>query len=308
MKKIANSIISKTPIKGEKGKAYFALAWVSFFWGTTWIASRIAVTAMPALQLIGIRQFLGGLVFVLYFLFKKHPLPKGKQWIPIIILSFLNFVFSNGFVIWGVRFIPSGLGAIIGAIFPLWLVVISAFQGKKLIPATVIGMLLGFSGVCVIFYHHLSDFLNADFRFGIAISLFASVTWAFGTLYIKHNAQSFNPYFSLGFQMMIASLVFFAFAYGSGDVIPFSKIPVSAWWSLLYLVTIGSGITFVAYIYALQKLPTSLTSVYAYINPIVAVLLGALILHEPLNSYIAIGGIVTISGVYLVNMSFRNKI
>ena len=166
-------------------------------------------------------------------------------------------------------------------------------------------MLLGFAGVCIIFLDHLKDFLNADFRFGIAISLFASVTWAVGLLYTKHKAQTFNPYFSLGFQMVFSSLVFFGFAYGSGDTIPLSQIPMVSFWSIAYLVIIGSWFTFIAYIYALQKLPTSLTSIYAYINPIIAVLLGAFLLHEKLNIFIAVGGAVTLLGVYLVNHSFK---
>jgi drug/metabolite transporter (DMT)-like permease len=308
MKDFANKIRSNTPFNGPDGKAYFALSWVSIFWGTTWLASRVGVMNMPALQLIGIRQFLGGLIFVLYFIYKKHPFPRGKQWIPIIILSILNFVFSNGFVIWGVKFISSGLGAIIGAIFPLWLVIISLVQGKKLLPATIVGMLMGFGGVCIIFYDHLKDFLVPDFRFGIGISLIASVTWAFGTLYTKYNAVSFNPYFSLGFQMMISSLVFLGISYGTGNVVPLSEIPTVSIWAIIYLIIIGSGVTFVAYIYALQRLPTSLTSIYAYINPIVAVLLGAIALDEKINMFIIIGGAVALLGVFLVNQSFKNRL
>jgi drug/metabolite transporter (DMT)-like permease len=308
MKNLANKIRTNSPFNGPSGKAYFALSWVSIFWGTTWLASRLGVTNMPALQLIGMRQFLAGAIFVAYFLFKKHPLPKGRQWNSIIILSILNFVFSNGFVIWGVRFISSGLGAIIGAIFPLWLVMIGIFQGKKLSPVTLTGMLLGFGGVCIIFYDHLKDFLNAGFRFGIAISLFASLTWAFGALYTKHKAESFNPYFSLGFQMLISSIVFLGVSYGTGDVIPITKIPMVCFWSIMYLVIIGTCFTFVAYIYCLQKLPTSLISIYAYINPIVAVILGAVVLHEKLNGYIAVGGVVTLLGVFLVNYSYKNAL
>ena len=185
-----------------------ALAWVSIFWGTTWLASKIGLAHMPALQMIGLRQFFGGAIFVLFFLFKRHPLPRGRQWLTILILSILNFMFSNGLVILGVKYISSGLGAIIGAIFPLWLVVITIARGKKMLPKAIAGMLIGFSGVCVIFYEHLKDLLNADFRFGIILSLIGSVTWAFATLYTKEKADHFNPYYSLGFQMMISSIVF----------------------------------------------------------------------------------------------------
>ncbi|WP_310559575.1 EamA family transporter, partial [Flavobacterium sp.] len=107
------------------GLPILALCWVSFFWGTTWLASKEGVKYMPALQLAGIRQFIGGILYVGFFLYKKTPWPKGKQWKVIFILSILNFVLSNGLSTWGVKYISSGLGAIIGAIFPLWIVLIS---------------------------------------------------------------------------------------------------------------------------------------------------------------------------------------
>jgi drug/metabolite transporter (DMT)-like permease len=289
-------------------KALVALAWVSIVWGTSWIVSKLGVTNMPALQMVGIRQVIAGSIFILFFLFKKHQLPKGKQWLAIIILSVLNFILSNGLSTWGVKFISSGLGAIMGAIFPLWLVIIIMLRGKKLPAQAIAGLLMGFGGVCLIFYDHLKDFLNPDFRFGIFLSLCATVSWAFGTLYTKQQAINFNPYFSLGFQMLIAGIFLLIISHITGRVIPLTDIPAISWWAIAYLVLFGSLITFVAYLYSLQHLPTALASVYAYINPIVAVLLGALILGEQLTVFIAIGGAITIAGVYLVNNSLRKTI
>jgi len=287
------------------GLPILALCWTSFFWGTTWLAARLGVQHMPALQLSGIRQLLGGTLYVLYFMYKKAAWPKGKQWWPILSLSFLNFFLSNGLSTWGVQYISSGLGAIIGAIFPLWIVIIMTFKGERLPPLAILGMLLGFGGVCIIFYDHLHDFLNADFRFGILLSVAATISWALGTLYTKKKAGSFNPYFSVGLQMVISGLVLSGIAELSGATIPFANIPAEAWWAILYLVIVGSVLTFIAYIYSLQHLPTALASIYAYINPVVAVLLGAALLSEELNGYIAAGGVVTIGGVYLVNYAIR---
>jgi len=290
-----------------KNKAMWALVWVSFAWGTTWLASKEAVTNVPALQIIAIRQLIGGALYITYFVFKKHPWPKGKQWIVILVLSFLTFMLSNTLSTWGIKFIPSGLGAIMGAIFPLWLVIITMFQGKRLPNQAMIGLLLGFGGVCIIFYEHLKDFLNPDFRFGILLSLTATISWAFGTLYTKQEAINFNPYFSLGFQMIISGIIVMSIAQTTGNSIKLSEIPSSSWWAIGYLVVIGSVLTFVAYIYSLQHLPTALASVYAYINPIVAVLLGAALVNEKLTIFIAIGGAITIAGVYLVNNSLKKK-
>jgi drug/metabolite transporter (DMT)-like permease len=266
---------------------------------------------MPALQLTSIRQLIGGLCYVCFFLVKGVKLPKGKQWIPVIILSILNFVLSNGLSTWGVKFISAGLGSIMGAIFPLWLVVIGLFSAKDKMPRTaLIGLLLGFAGVCIIFYEHLQDLLVPDFRFGILLSLIATWTWAFATIYTKKQAAFFNPYFSLGLQMMISGAALFIFTQlldspGFDSAIPISEIPWQSWAAIAYLVIFGSLIAFVAFLYALQHLPTGQASVYAYVNPIVAVLLGSLIFDEKLTLFIAIGGAVTLTGVYLVNKAFK---
>jgi hypothetical protein len=151
--------------RGKKTKAVFALAIVCVLWGTTWIASKRGVEYMPALQMAGIRQFLGGFCYFLFFLFKREKFPRGKEWGSVLVLSFLNFVLSNALSTWGIKYISAGLGSIIGAIFPLWLVIISIVGSKmKVHRTTAIGLLLGFSGICVIFYEHLSDFLNPGFR------------------------------------------------------------------------------------------------------------------------------------------------
>jgi len=289
------------------GLPILALCWVCFFWGTTWIASKEGVRHMPALQLAGIRQFIGGILYVTFFLYKKAPWPKGKQWKAIFILSILNFVLSNGLSTWGVKYISSGLGAIIGAIFPLWIVFITLFRGERIARLSVLGLIVSFSGVCVVFFDHLADLLNPDFRFGILLSLFATVSWAFGSLYTKKKATSFNPYFSLGLQMLISSCITLAIVGATGTGVTIASIPANSWWAIGYLVIIGSVLTFIAFIYMLQRLPPEINSLYAYVNPIVAVLLGTIIFVEQLTMAIAIGGGITLGGLYLVNYSMRKS-
>jgi drug/metabolite transporter (DMT)-like permease len=287
---------------GTRAKALIALALVCFFWGTTWIASKEAVRHMPALQMAGMRQFFGGLCYVVYFMAKGEAYPRGREWKNILILSFLNFLLSNALSTWGVQYISAGLGSIIGAIFPLWLVIIALFA-EKIRPQgrTVAGILMGFAGICVIFYDHLQDFLIPEFRFGILLSLASTWSWAFGTIYTKKHAATFNPYFSLGLQMVISGVTLFTVSNLTGMAIPISEIPWQSWTAIAYLVVFGSVLSFIAYIYALQKLPTEQASLYAYINPIVAVLLGSLIFDEKLTAFIIVGTLVTLYGVYLVN-------
>lgn len=285
-----------------KVKAFFALAMVCFFWGTTWIATKEGVMHMPALQLAGIRQLMGGSFYVIYFLSKGYALPKGREWWPVLILSLLNFVLTNGLTTVGLKFISPGLGAIITAIFPLWIVVIGLLRGKDMPPAkAVAGLVMGFLGICIIFYDHLHDFLDDKFQLGIILSMLASLSWAFGTLYTKNQAVKFNPYFSIGLQMMISGIIMGGFSYINGTAIQISEIPWQAWGAIIYLAVFGSVISFIAYLFALQHLPTTQASIYAYINPIVAVLSGFLIYSDPLTLYLATGGAVILYGVYLVN-------
>jgi drug/metabolite transporter (DMT)-like permease len=292
--------------KGSRSKAIFALALVCILWGTTWIASKEGVKRMPALQLAGIRQLIAGILYVSFFLYKKAKMPRGKEWRPVIVLSILNFILSNGLSTWGVKFISAGLGSIMGAIFPLWLVVIGLFTARNKMPRKAIfGLLLGFAGVCVIFYEHLQDFFNADFLFGIILSLIATWTWAIATLYTKREAANFNPYFSLGLQMLISGLALFTLTNVTGNAISLVAIAWQSWVSISYLVLFGSVIAFICYLYALQHLPTEQASIYAYINPMVAVICGWLMFNERISLFITMGGLVTLIGVFLVNRSFK---
>ncbi|MEO5564226.1 MAG: EamA family transporter [Chitinophagaceae bacterium] len=299
--------------KGRRTKAIFALLLVCFLWGTTWVAAKEGVKHMPAMQMAGLRQLFAGLLYVIFFIIKGAKFPRGKEWIPVIVLSILNFALSNGLSNWGIQHISAGLGAIIAAIFPLWLVLIGLFTSAKKIPTkAIIGLLVGFAGVCIIFSEHFLDFLISDFRFGIFLSLTASLTWALATLYTKHTAADFNPYFSLGLQMVISGTVILLITKATNSpqvksFIPLQDIPIRSWLSIVYLVIFSSAIAFVAYLYALQNLPTEQVSIYAYINPIVAVLLGWILFNEHVSILLTVGGAVILTGVYLVNKAFKAR-
>lgn len=309
LKKIAQYNPFTLHKKGTRTKAIWALAAVCVLWGTTWVASKQGVRYIPPLQLAGLRQLCAGILYVGFFLFNKASLPKGKEWRPILLLSLLNFILSNGLSTWGVKYISAGLAAIMGAIFPLWLVVIGLFSAKEKIPTKAItGLLLGFTGVCVIFYDYLDDFLNPDFRFGILLSLLATWSWAFATLYTKKQAANFNPYFSLGIQMVISGTILTTGTNWTGIAIPLSTIPWESWAVIAYMVLMGSVFSFICYLYALQHLPTEQASIYAYINPIVALFMGAFWFGEKITVFILAGGAVALLGVWLVNKAFRNVV
>jgi len=295
-------------MKTENRNAYLALLVVCIVWGISWVGTKEAVRNMPAFQMVGIRQLLAGLCYVLFFIFRGDKLPAKKNWGPILLLSLLNFMISNGLATWGVKLTTAGISAIMGAIFPLWLVLILTLKGNNKIPRLAwLGMLMGFAGICLIFFDHLKELFNYEFLAGIFIGLIASLVWAYATIYTKEYATDFNPYQSIGWQMLISGIVLNIVATAAGQTIPVSEITLRSWEAILFLVVVSSIIAFLAYLYALQRLPASIVSTYAYINPIVAVFAGHFFLHEKLSWLIMEGSIVTLTGVYVVNRALQKS-
>jgi len=295
-------------MKTENRNAYLALLVVCIVWGVSWVGTKEAVRNMPPFQMVGIRQIMAGLCYVLFFLFRGDKMPAKKNWGPILLLSFLNFMISNGLATWGVKLTTAGISAIMGAIFPLWLVLILTLKGGNRIPRLAwLGMLLGFVGICLIFYDHLKMLFEYSFLAGIIIGLAASLAWAYGTIYTKEYAADFNPYQSIGWQMLISGIVLNIVATATGHTIPLVEITWRTWEAILFLVIVSSIIAFLAYLYALQRLPASLVSTYAYINPIVAVFAGHFFLHEKLSLLILEGSVVTLTGVYVVNRALQRN-
>ena len=297
----------ETPSKSKRN-AYLALGVVCIVWGVSWVGTKEAVRFMPPFQMVGIRQILAGVCYILFFMIRGHSLPRGKQWRQILLLSFLSFMVSNGLATWGVKLTTAGLSSILGAIFPLWLVILLTLRGDAKIPRLAWGgIFLGFAGVCIIFYENLQFFFDYAFVGGIVLGLISSLAWAYATIYTKEFAADFNPYYSVGWQMFISGIVLNIIATASGQTIPVWDIQTYTWVAILFLVIVSSIIAFLAYIYALQHLPTSLVSIYAYINPIIAVITGSFFIAEPLTALIIAGAVVTLTGVYIVNKALQHQ-
>jgi drug/metabolite transporter (DMT)-like permease len=296
--------------KSKKATALFAVGVVSILWGTTWMASKVGIKYIPALQLSGLRHLIGGGLYVLYFALFKKMVPQKHQFIQIAWMSILMFVLSNGLSVLSVVYMPSGLGAVVGAIAPIWVVLFSVFVFKriKIKPQTILGIVVGFLGVIITFYEFLGDILHSDFSLGIIFGVISSITWALGTLFTAKQTKDMDPYFAMGWQMFLSGLILNTISFASGNFVNYNKIPAEGWYSIAYLVIIGSVIAFGAYIYALKRLPATLVSIHSYINPIVAILIGTILMNEALTTFIFIGTIVTLIGVYIVKNSFQRKI
>lgn len=210
---------------------------------------------------------------------------------------------------WAMQYIPSGLGAIIAATVPIWITIFSFFlvQKTKITWQLVAGMLIGLLGIGGIFYDNLAQLMNEEYRFGVMLITLACVFWALGSVLTAKWALGINYLYGAGFQMLFSGVVMLVIAGLMGQHLHFSSFTGELWGSLLYLIFIGSLLSYSAYVFALNNLPPSLVSVYAYINPIVAVILGWLILQEKLNWLMGLSCMVTLVGVFIVNKAFNKQ-
>ena len=303
------SLSNKLP-KGKAG-GYLALSATSVLWGTTWVASKVAVSEnLPPFQMASIRQFLGGVCFVGFFmLYKKMPLPTPKQFGWLVLLSLLMFVMANGLSTWSLKYIPTGFSALIGALYPFSVVIIERifFNKRNLNTLTVAGLLLGLAGIGIVFYENLFHHQTSGFLFGVVLSALAMLSWSGGTMFIARSKLTIDPYYAVGWQMLISSAILFIISLTTQTVIPLQQVSLKIWLSILYLVGFGSIISFVAFIYSMKKLPAAISSLYAYINPLVAMVTAAIVVKEKLTINILWGALVTLAGVFLVNYSIRRS-
>lgn len=292
-----------------KQKAYFALAITSTVWGTSWIASRMAVQKVPALEVAAIRQGIAGLLFTGFFLVKGEKIPTLKEMKWMAGMAVLLFVSANGFATVGVKYISSGLGALIAALYPLSVVLIERifYKNTKITSYTFLGITLGIIGIGFVFYENAFHHHPEGYIIGIIFSVIAMLSWSIGTIIIARRKSIINPYFATGWQMLFGSAMLFVMAVFSGNWLPVNEIPISTWKAIAYLVSMGSILAFVAFIYTMKHLEPSIAALYAYINPIVAILIGSVLVDEVLTLNIIIGTIITLIGVYIVNQSLKKE-
>lgn len=296
-------------MKKDLSKAYIALGLVSFLWGTTYIASRIGAQQIPGLFLSGLRQFSSGLILTLFFLAKGYKLPDSYSMKRISIQGFFLLCIANGLLCWSLEYITGGLAAIIAALVPLFISLFSIWLLKyvRFTRWMVVGLLIGFGGVVVIFYDYLHYLSDRSFAFGVVLALLSTISWAFGTVYASKKALPVDIMFNVGLQMLVAGILTLVVCMLTGRYVNLAQAGNASLYALLYLVLFGSLIAYSAFVFAVSKLPPMLVSVYAYINPIVAVLLGWLLLQEKLNINMLSGTAITLTGVYLVNREFKKQ-
>jgi drug/metabolite transporter (DMT)-like permease len=289
--------------------AYAALAVICVIWGTTFLGIRIGVTDIPPFLFAGIRTTIAGiLLVVIVMIAMKAKLPSFSVIINQAIAGFFLFTLGNGLIGVAELHISSGITAIICAMIPIWVTLINLGTSEDERPTlpVFIGLAIGLSGIVLMFGDSVADFSNSSYALSILVIFVANIGFSFGTVWIKRkntNSNS-NTFVNAGLQMFFG---------GIGNLIlspvfdNYSTInwTTSAVWALIYLIVFGSVVAYACFSYALKKLPVTIVALYAYINPIIAVLLGALILGEKFNLRIAVAMLVTVAGIYIVNKGFQ---
>jgi len=289
-------------------KAYLAWIAICIIWGTTYLAIRVGVEHIPPMLFAGIRWIVAGTIFISVLRIFGKSFPSKNDLPHIAIMGIAMLGFGNGLVVVGEQYISSGLAALLITTVPFWVVGIEALssKGPKINSRIIIGLLIGLVGISLIFGSDWKDLFNIKYLLGVLSIFGAVVSWSFGTVYSKYKKVNIHPLMSASIQMLIAGFaqIILGLLLGEASAISFSSSGIL---SLIYLIIAGSIFGYGSYIYAIEHLPLSLVSTYAYINPIIAVFLGWLVLNEKLNVMIGIGAVVIIAGVILVRQGVQKE-
>ncbi len=286
-------------------RAWIALVAVYIVWGSTYLAISFAVETIPPFISAGIRFLVSGAILYIWQRLAGAPAPKRSEWGSASIIGLLLLLGGNGMLVWAETRIPSGISSLFIATVPLWMVVIDAIRprGSKAGWLVWLGVLVGFAGTALLANpwqaHPASPALDP---LGMGVLIFASISWSIGSLYSRKAALPAAPLLGTGMEMLVGSVGLFAFAAVVGEWGQFNLAAISmrSLGGLIYLIVFGSGIGFVAYTWLLRNAPTPLVSTYAYVNPIVAILLGSIIGREPLETVEIISAAIIIGGVVLI--------
>lgn len=287
----------------ERRLAYVAWVVVCVVWGTTYLAIRVALESVPVALLAGLRWATAGALLAAMLPFFGERLPHPRTWKSIAIAGFLMAVIGNGGVVWAQQYVASGLAAVIVAMVPFWTVLVESLlpRGERLTSRILLGLGLGFLGIVVLIWPELTIGGQSGRLFvaGVISLQIACLGWALGTSYIKRNAMSVSPLSAAAMQMLLSGIMLIAIATVTGEWsrLAFTTRTAGA---MIYLVLIGSIVGYTAFVHALKHLPISTVSLYAYVNPLIAVILGTLLLSEPFSLRIVIASALVFAGIAVV--------
>jgi drug/metabolite transporter (DMT)-like permease len=289
------------------------LAWivVCIVWGTTYLAIRVALETIPPMLMASFRWLSAGTLLMLMLKARGERVPDRRDWPSLALLGILMMSIGNGGVVWAEQTVPSGLTAVLVATSPFWMVGIDALMpdGDRLTLRRTLGLAVGFLGIVMLVWPEIQVGAGGRaFLGGVIAAQVACIGWAIGSAYARKRgrgaAKDENVLATAAFEMLFGgiALLIVALAIGEGSRVAFAPRSTIA---LVYLIFVGAIAGFSAYAYALKHLPIATVSLYAYVNPIIAVVLGTLILGEPFNARMGVAAAIVLVGMILVRQNER---
>jgi drug/metabolite transporter (DMT)-like permease len=274
---------------------------VCLVWGTTYLAIRIALETLPPFIMSGYRWLAAGTLLVAILKLRGALLPPPAAWPSLAILGVLLIGVGNGAVVWAEQSIPSGLAAVLVAASPFWIVAVERLRpdGEVLTVRGIAGLAVGFVGIVVLVWPDLDVSSGTGFMMGVVSTQIACVGWAIGTSYSRRRRRDENVLAAAAVEMVFAGAALTALGLCLGEPAAPSFTARTAG-ALVYLLLAGSIGAFTAYNYALKYLPVSTVSLYSYVNPIIAVVLGTIVLDEPFSWRIVMAAGFVLAGMAMV--------
>ncbi|MBK9008149.1 MAG: EamA family transporter [Anaerolineae bacterium] len=295
-----------------KTKIWIALLALYIVWGSTYLAIRFAVETIPPFFHAGLRFLISGLILVLWRRAAGDAVPTRVQWKSVAIIGTLLLLGGNGLVSFAEQRIASGVAALIVGTTPMWLVLIESLRPNGVKPTwlIIVGLIVGFSGIYLLIGPSASTGKLQFDTIGTVAVIAAAFLWALGSIYSRSADIPKSALMTTGAEMLAGSVPLFLVSLALGEWSRFNIAQVSteSWLGLIYLITFGSMVGFVAYIWLLQNAPISLVATYAYVNPLVAVLLGAWFASEPLTSRTLAAAGIIIGSVIFINWARQVKV
>ena len=296
----------------QKNKWLILIAFfcVYVFWGGTYLGMKFALVSFPPFIMAGIRHTTAGLILSTIAFIKKESFPTKKEILNAALVGALLLLGGNGLVAYAEMRVPSSIASLIIASVPLWISGLNWIGGDKKKPSTLefVGLFLGFTGILVLAFQGSNTSMNIDV-IGIALLLIASFSWSVGSLYSKRSEMPKSSFFNVSFQMLVGGTLLLIFSTLLGEYKLFnpSNITTQSILAMFYLIVFGSIIAYSAYIWLFKNVNPTLASTNAFVNPVVALILGWSLANEVLSPQAIIASILIIGAVVILTLSKRNK-
>jgi drug/metabolite transporter (DMT)-like permease len=294
---------AQTTRRAPEWQVWAALLIVYIVWGSTYLAISVVDETMPPLLAAGLRHLTAGTILFVLLLATRgvRALRLSRaEWLGAGFVGLALLLGGNGLVVLAETSVPSGLTALIIAVVPLFVVILRRIFGERVGLGTYVGVAVGFVGVGVLIIPHG---LNGSVStVGMLLLIGASLSWAIGTFFSKRVVLPRDPLASTGGQMLVGggSLLLVGLLTGESGQVQFQNFSNASVVALLYLILFGSVLAYTAYTWLLQNTSVSRVSTYAYVNPLVAIVLGSVLLNEPIDVFIVIGAAMIVTAVVVV--------